>query len=368
MNSILYNQEELDTQHFKCENCGGTAIFSPKHQQLQCEYCKSLFAIPNSENANEHNLNELLNSSSNWETTQVILCENCAGKQVIDNNEISAICCFCGSTNMVKTSELTGLAPQGIVPFKVGADLTVSHVKKWANGKYFAPSAFKKRIQPKNIQGVYYPVFTFDANTYTTYSGRLYKNYTKTYYRNGQRHTRTERRYFNIQGDISCKFDDIIITASNGVSQKDIAILQPFPTNSAIKYNPNYLNGYTALTYSESGKSCWNKGTSEMETRIKNKALNKYSYSGVVSFNQNTKFNNVSYKFILLPLYIGHFKYKNITYNFYINGFNGKVSGKTPVSTGKIVLLILAILLAIFLPFVLFLIFNSIEMSAFMNF
>ena len=58
------------------------------------------------------------------------------------------------------------------------------------------------------------------------------------------------------------------------------------------------------------------------------------------------------YKYILIPLYVGHCNWKTKLYNFFVNGFNGKVTGKAPVSplkVGALVLLGIAVIVGIVL-------------------
>ena len=364
---LTYSKEKLKTQQFSCPNCSGISVFSPKYQKLKCEYCGSLFDLPTNEFATEQNISELLNASQNWNEAQVMQCKNCGGKQVVNNNEISSICSFCGSPNIVKTEELTGLAPQGIVPFKVEKNSVVEISQKWGNSKFFAPKSFKKQLSPQNISGMYYPVFTFDADTTSTYSGRLYKTYTTTHRDSqGRTYTETHRKYFNIRGTHKQKFDDVIIQASNTISQHYVSVLKPFPTNESIVYNPNFLSGYSALTYSKSGEDCWKDGCANIKSQIRSAILNKYTYTGVDSYNQQTKITNASYKFVLIPLYIGHFNYKNTLYNFYVNGYTGKITGKTPVSAFKVALIVILGLFVFFgIPFIIFIISNLFALSYF---
>ncbi|WP_353099730.1 hypothetical protein [Myroides odoratus] len=66
----------------------------------------------------------------------------------------------------------------------------------------------------------------------------------------------------------------------------------------------------------------------------------------------NTDVSQVTFKHILLPLYMSSFRYKNKQYTFYANGVTGKVIGEPPYSAWKVgcatVLgIILVILLAI---------------------
>ena len=57
--------------------------------------------------------------------------------------------------------------------------------------------------------------------------------------------------------------------------------------------------------------------------------------------NVDTAFGKVTYKYMLLPVYIGHSKYNGKLYNFYVNGQNGNVAGKSPVSPVKVLFTVL---------------------------
>ena len=84
-----------------------------------------------------------------------------------------------------------------------------------------------------------------------------------------------------------------------------------------------------------------------MESLIQKSILSGYSYDGINFYSQNTKILSASFKFVLVPIYIGHYFYKQKQYFFYVNGSSGKVYGKTPASPIKITLFVLAIILII---------------------
>ena len=84
-----------------------------------------------------------------------------------------------------------------------------------------------------------------------------------------------------------------------------------------------------------------------MRLSIESSILKKYDYDVKYSLNVSTKFSNEQYKYVLVPIYVGHYKYKNKLYNFFVNGENGKVAGKTPVSAGKVCLTIFIVLLVL---------------------
>ena len=59
-----------------------------------------------------------------------------------------------------------------------------------------------------------------------------------------------------------------------------------------------------------------------------------------------TTFNKITYKYLMLPIWCSSFKYQDKVYQFMVNGQTGNVYGKTPISVGKVILVI-AIILAI---------------------
>lgn len=342
----LYSDKKLATDISKCPNCGGNATFSAKEQKMKCKYCGTLFEVENTQKVSENDIIDLLNNGKAWKSTEVYQCKTCGAKTIISKTEVAHTCSFCGTTNVVKTSELSGIKPHGIVPFKLDKEEASKVAKNWAKKKLFAPNKFKKSVNAENLHGIYNPAFTFDSNTKSTYSGTLGKNETHTSSVNGKVVTHTTVRYFNISGMDETNFNDVIVQASSTIPDGTLNKISPFPTDDAPVYKEEYLHGYSASTYSKDGKTCWDKGKTEMKKQIEAKILRKYTYDIKASFNLSTSFAKNKYKLILVPVYVGHFNYKNKLYNFFINGFNGKMTGKSPVSPFKVMLLILAIILA----------------------
>ena len=340
----LYSDKNLTTSTFKCKNCGGEAIFDAKKQKLRCLYCDSLFDIENTGTVQENDINELLNEAKVWDGTEVYRCKNCGAKEIVSNKEVAKTCSFCGTSNIVKTDELPGLKPQGVVPFKMPAEKVGEVAGGWIKHKFYAPRDFKKSAKPENIRAVYNPVFTFDTETKSSYDGVLGEHYTTS---DGHGHTTTHTRYFKIKGNINLNFDDFIVQASSNISTATLVKISPFSTNNAPKYTQDFLRGYSASTYTKDGKTCWNEGQLLMKDEIKKRVLSKYSYDVVERFNLNTAFLKQKYKYCLVPVYVGHHTYKGKLYNFYINGENGKITGKTPVSF-DLVLMVIAGIVALF--------------------
>ncbi len=332
----LYSDNTTQVNTKKCPNCGGETAFDARKQKVQCEYCGSTFDVTVESTVNEKEINELMNDSVSWEEVDVYQCATCGAKQIISQLDVAHECSFCGTTHITKTSELPGLKPQGVVPFKMPIDNVAGLATKWTKKRFMAPRAFKKAAKPENIHGVYNPVFTFDCDTRTDYEGRL-----------GERVGTGEDsriRYFNVKGNINVTFDDLLVQASSNITTTTLGQLAPFSTNNAPSYNEDYLRGFKASTYNKDGKACIKEGQDLMQGDIRARILRKYTYDVVDYLNLNTAYLKQKYKYVLVPVYVGHQTYRGKLYNFYVNGETGKVTGKTPVSVFKVTMIILFVL------------------------
>ena len=78
----------------------------------------------------------------------------------------------------------------------------------------------------------------------------------------------------------------------------------------------------------------------------------------------NTQHDNVTFKHILLPIWISAYRYKDRVYRFLINSRTGEVQGERPWSWVKIVLLVMAVLLLIIAFFAAFALNGSMAVSS----
>ncbi len=319
-------------------------FFSPKDQKLKCEYCGNLEEVNFDSTVNENNIEELLQEANVDKDVDVYQCKSCGAKELISKQEIAITCPFCGTNNIVKTSELSGIKPQGIVPFKIEKNQVLEIAKNWSKKRKMAPNDFASIASAEKISGIYNPLFTFDCQTFSSYEGRLGERHTVTRGSGKDRHTETEIRYFHISGKHFDSFDDLLIGASNKIPQYRLKEIEPFETNEAITYDSKFLRGYSASSNTREGKQCWEDAKNEMKEVIYDNILKNYHYDVVSYLNIKTQYFQPTYKYVLVPLYVGYHKYKNKTYNFYVNGVNGKISGDSPVSFWKVFFLVLFII------------------------
>ena len=63
----------------------------------------------------------------------------------------------------------------------------------------------------------------------------------------------------------------------------------------------------------------------------------------------NTQYSDITFKHVLMPVWISAYRYRDKVYRFMVNGQNGEVQGESPKSGWKIFFLVLAILALLFI-------------------
>lgn len=335
--------DKVDTTSIKCSSCGANMVFDPDSQMLFCSHCGTKQSFKSNDLADELDILSGFETNEQWTDKEVSVfnCDNCGAKIVFNNGETSSFCPFCGTSHVVKSSELAGIKPNGILPFTFSLEKGVDFAKAWAKRRLYAPRKFKKNLSAKNVKGVYTPCFTFDSRTFTVYRATLGDTRTRTVGSGKNRRTETYTVWRTVSGSYEDFFDDVLVTAGTKFDQNRLNKVMPFDTNNSSSFDENFMLGFSAYHYDRDVKDCWDDAKNAIDDQIKKRILSRYSYDVLGSFEASTKHMDVTYKYVMLPVYIGNFSHGKKLYNFYVNGTNGRVSGKSPVSLVKVLLTVL---------------------------
>ena len=166
--------EETDK---KCPSCGGVMEFDPATGGLACPYCGHTEEIKREQEkparAQELDFDKAEQTENcNWGAEKkTVICKACGAETVYDALEISGVCPFCGSNQVMEASDQKTMAPGGVVPFQVTDEKAATLFKNWIKKKWFCPKLAKESAKAKHFKGVYLPYWTFDAKTETEYRG-----------------------------------------------------------------------------------------------------------------------------------------------------------------------------------------------------
>ena len=84
-----------------------------------------------------------------------------------------------------------------------------------------------------------------------------------------------------------------------------------------------------------------------MEMEIRALIISENNADTVANIDINIDFQNVKFKYILLPVYVTGYRYKDKNYTLYVNGTNGNITGRLPVSRKKVWSTVLGVLFGI---------------------
>jgi predicted RNA-binding Zn-ribbon protein involved in translation (DUF1610 family) len=341
----------LEEHRFPCTTCGADMRFNPQVGDLICDHCGAHEPL---DTAGSHAPRELdyldaVNAvlpSAEMEETRVSQCPNCGAQIEFDETLHAAECPFCATPVVTDTGAHRLIKPRGLLPFGISESTAHDAMTDWLGALWFAPNGLKEYARKgRKLSGVYVPYWTFDADTSSAYSGERGKDYyvTKTVMRNGERKQVRERRtrWRRASGRVSRFFDDVLVLGSTSLPRKYSEGLAPWDLDAIEPYVPDYLAGFRAEAYTIPVEEGFADARAKMDRVILRDV--KFDIGGDRQrvHDVQTQVKDVTFKHILLPVWMAAYKYRGTTYRFIINGRTGRVQGERPWSMWKIAFAIL---------------------------
>lgn len=346
---VVSTMEETDK---KCPSCGGVMDFDPATGGLSCPYCGHTEAIVKKpqqpETAAELDFSQA-ESMGNYDwgaEKKTVICNACGAESVYDALEISAVCPFCGSNQVMEAAGQKSMAPGGVVPFQITDEKASQLFKSWIRKKWFCPKLAKESAKAKNFKGVYLPYWTFDVRTASDYTAEYGKD---RRIRKGEE-TKIVTDWYGTRGTYRESFDDELVCAATNHNRSMLIDIEPYDTAANKSYKPEYVAGFAAERYSVGIKDAWNMAKESIRRKlsgsIEKKIKQEEHADRVRNINIATKYRDITYKYLLLPVWLSSYKYKDKVYQFMVNGQTGKVSGKIPISIPKVIITVIGVIAA----------------------
>ncbi|MBD1921896.1 hypothetical protein H6F77_12430 [Microcoleus sp. FACHB-831] len=347
------NTPKPQAKQFPCPSCGANLQFNPQGGKLKCPYCGWEDAIPQSaEQVEERSYDEYLNTNRSQlatlsATAMEVACSNCGASVTFEPPHVAGQCPFCAAAIVAqpKMADPT-VAPEGIVPFTVGSKAARENIKRWIGSRWFAPTELKQLAQQEKIQGVYLPFWTYDTYTVSHYTGDRgdYYYVTETYTEtNGEGATETKTRevrhtrWYWVSGKVDRFFDDILIPGTKLVNTDRLDALQPWNLKDSLRpYDPSYLAGFEAqrsqVALDEGFETAKHIMAGSIDADV------RYDIGGDEQRvnNISTAYSAITFKHILLPVWISAYRYRNKSYQVMVNAITGEIHGDRPYSVWKI--------------------------------
>ncbi len=341
----------------KCKNCGGDLKFSPGTQSLKCPFCGTENENPDvvPETHEELDFNNALQAFKNSENTvevQIEKCRACGAEVTLEPNITTAKCDYCGTGMVVSGRSHKAMKPQYLLPFSITKDMGKKSFRDWIAKRMFAPNALKRQARlSEPVHGIYYPHWTFDSQTESTYTGERGTHYTETVTStdsdgNETTETVTRTSWTSARGSVSRFFDDVLVAASTTLKKKLTSKLNDWNFSKMVSYDDKYLQGFKAESYAIDLEEGFEEAKVEINSTIRSDIRRDIGGDEQRIHRVDTAYNAITFKYILLPIWVVMYKFKKKYYQVLINAHTGKIAGERPFSAAKIIGLILAILAA----------------------
>jgi LSD1 subclass zinc finger protein len=340
-----------------CKNCSARLTYAPGTNRLKCEHCGTVNDIKiSAEVIEELDFEKFINDFHDEAIHHDVItvkCEACSAQTSFEPDIVSGVCPFCGNPIVITDGTvLRSIQPNALLPFTIDKKKAVEMYSQWLKQLWWAPDdLLKLSAQEGKLTGMYIPYWTYDTNTTTSYTGERGEDITETeeYEETNDDgetviNTRTITRtiWYPVSGNVTTVFDNTLVIASRSLPRQNTEKLEPWDLQNLVPFESGFLSGYKTESYQIDLKEGFEEAKSKMEIAIRENVL-----SDIGGFHQrilfmNNSYNNITFKHILLPLWISSYRYQNKAYRFMINGRSGHVQGERPYSWGKIALAISA--------------------------
>ncbi len=353
-----------EQNHWPCAQCGADLRYAPGQTELKCNFCGHQQQIATtSAKSKARALGELdlargladdLPSAASEEVRSTS-CPNCGAVVEFQGATHATECPFCATPVVVDTGSHRHIKPQALVPFTLTEAESRVALVRWLGGLWFAPSSLLEYTRKgRAMAGIYVPFWTFDADTASRYTGQrgehYYETRTVTVTVNGKSEQREERvqktRWYPASGNVARQFDDVMVMASTSLPERLGNDLTPWDLTALEPYNADYLAGFQAEGYTVLLAQGHGKARGVMAEVISDDVRRDIGGDEQRIDNVNTRFDDETFKHILLPVWMAAYKYGGKSYRFLVNGQTGEVQGERPYSWWKIgfaILLVMAI-------------------------
>ncbi len=317
--------EKLDAEaeQFKCPRCAGRMNYTPDGERLRCDFC-GYEENPNADGEKTYQprygmggieqdfITALATAKGHLQpvATRVLQCQSCAVEFTLPPETLSLTCPYCDSVYVTKTAETHDIMPpHALIPFA-----TSEGEVRQALGRWFKKHNINRpRITP--IVGVYLPVWTFDIGGEAIWHGREQKG----------------DRWLPVTGSRYLYWDDLLVAGGKRPSKQLARAYADFDMTGVVAYDSRYLADWPAERYQIPLADASIQARKQIRRELMGNPGKLLHGRFVQDFTINTsKLSIDSFKLILLPLWMVHYKTEKKVYDVVINGQTKAIRGNRP--------------------------------------
>jgi hypothetical protein len=357
-------------QAFPCPACGAAMAFDPARSALACAACGHTRALPEptpdaqATAVREQDYLDALRRLAAREPqleARVVDCPSCGAQTRFEGHVVGDACAFCAAPLLLDRAHVERLIkPQALISFALDRAAAQRVFAQWVAGRWFAPNALKATVrQADAVKGVYLPWWTYDAATITTYRGergthrQVAENRPNATAQAGAATTRTVTDWSPASGAVPVAFDDLLVVGSPSIPPHLARVLDRWDLQRLRPPTDDVFAGFAVEVYRTGLEAGFAQARERMESTIDNAIRRDIGGNAQRIHAKQTVVDDIRFKHLLMPVWIGSYRFGGKPYRIVVNGQSGEVEGDRPWSKWKIAAAVVAVLVVLWVVWVL---------------
>lgn len=273
-------------------------------------------------------------------TVQILRCKGCGAATEYDIEHQAPSCGFCDSVVELETLEDPMEQSEGYLPFTVDREEARRAMRHWLGTLgWFRPSDLKTAARLEQLKPLWWVGWVFDAESLVSWTADSNA---------GSRRS----AWAPHSGQVDMEFDDILVSASRGLSAEEVSTVGPGCDLATIRDTPEGTDGGTIeqfdLQRSQARQQIINAIQDIAAGRVEGRHIPGSRFRKV---NVSVVLRKLITRRVSIPAWVLAYRYKGQLYRMVICGQNASlVTGSAPYSIAKIILVVaIAAVFAFFL-------------------
>jgi hypothetical protein len=143
-------------------------------------------------------------------------------------------------------------------------------------------------------------------------------------------------RWYPASGVVENRFDDLLVPGSSSLPAKYVQALEPWGLKDLVATDRSYMAGFKTERYTVDLETGFHGAEVQMVGPIERTICADIGGDTQRILDRRTDYRAITFKHILLPVWISSYRYGDKVFRFLVNARTGEVQGERPWSAWKI--------------------------------
>ena len=324
----------ISPEQFQCPRCAARMNYTPDGRSLVCNFCGYTQSLdePGSRVQTDYGIGgaeqdfiaALATARGHTQpvASRAFQCDGCGVEFVLGPETLSVTCPYCDSVYVTEAAETRQLhPPQALIPFNLDENDARRAVYAWLKQHKVERARFSPFV------GIYLPLWTFDIGGSLNWRGYVEESSGEDMFFSGQ--GQSQRRPIN--GSKAIFYDDVLVPATKKLPDLLPKLLETFDYEQLVGYDGRYLADWPAERYQLTLADASLQARKQIIQQMRRHPSRLTSGQQVQNLTISSGDMLVeSFKLLLVPVWIVHYKTEDKVYHALINGQTGQIIGASP--------------------------------------